>query len=281
MTTATRHPSSHPDREALAEFLAPGEPCILARLETVEGSAPRAQGTFMLISAAHIHGTIGGGFAEFETIQNARRMLEAGLTEDRRIIILGPDSGQCCGGRLTVLFTALTKQTAAEILTEAEHEDAARRPVMIFGAGHVGKAIARALLPLPMAVTVVETRADELEGLPAGVTPVLSAMPEAELAALPPGAAVLILTHDHALDFLIAREALLIDGLSYVGMIGSATKRASFAGYLKREGASPARLDRLVLPIGGSAVKDKRPAVIAAMVAAELLCLPPFPVILE
>ena len=62
-------------------------------------------------------------------------------------------------------------------------------------------------------------------------------------------------------------------------MIGSATKRASFAGYLRREGGQAARLDRLVLPIGGSAIRDKRPAVIAAMVAAELLCLPPFPVI--
>lgn len=274
-------PRAHSIRDALAAFLTLDEPVIMARLERVEGSAPREEGTYMLVSPDRIHGTIGGGFAEYETIAHARQMLQDSRASDERTIILGPDSGQCCGGRLTVSFTALTTDLRTELLAEAQEEEAARRPVMIFGAGHVGKAIAAALVPLPMAVTVVETREAELEGLPSGVTTLLSAMPEAELAALPPGAAVLILTHDHALDFLIAREALLIDGLSYVGMIGSATKRASFAGHFKREGGDAARLDRLVLPIGGSRVRDKRPAVIAAMVAAELLCLPPFPVIID
>lgn len=274
-------PRAHSIRDALAAFLTPDAPVIIARLASVEGSAPREEGTYMLVSPDRIHGTIGGGFAEYETIAHARQMLRDSRASDERTIILGPDSGQCCGGRLTVSFTALTTDLRTELLAEAQEEEAARRPVMIFGAGHVGKAIAAALVPLPMAVTVVETREAELEGLPSGVTTLLSAMPEAELAALPPGAAVLILTHDHALDFLIAREALLIDGLSYVGMIGSATKRASFAGHFKREGGDAARLDRLVLPIGGSRVRDKRPAVIAAMVAAELLCLPPFPVIID
>src|SRR3546814_2831524 len=96
-------------------------------------------------------------------------------------------------------------------------------------------------------------------------------MPEALVADIPAGGAAVILTHDHALDFLIAREALARPDLPYVGMIGSATKRATFANWLKREGADPRLTDRLVLPVGGSAVKDKRPAVIAAMVAAELL----------
>lgn len=274
-------PRAHSIRDALAAFLTPDAPVIIARLASVEGSAPREEGTYMLVSPDRIHGTIGGGFAEYETIAHARQMLLDSRASDERTIILGPDSGQCCGGRLTVSFTALTTDLRTELLAEAQEEEAARRPVMIFGAGHVGKAIAAALVPLPMAVTVVETREAELEGLPSGVTTLLSAMPEAELAALPPGAAVLILTHDHALDFLIAREALLIDGLSYVGMIGSSTKRASFAGHFKREGGDAARLDRLVLPIGGSRVRDKRPAVIAAMVAAELLCLPPFPVIID
>jgi xanthine dehydrogenase accessory factor len=91
------------------------------------------------------------------------------------------------------------------------------------------------------------------------------------VAKLKSGAAVVILTHDHALDFLIAKEALARADLAYVGMIGSKTKRATFASFLDREGPGRASLDRLTLPIGGSTVKDKRPAVIAAMVTAELL----------
>jgi len=89
---------------------------------------------------------------------------------------------------------------------------------------------------------------------------------------MPAGAALVILTHDHALDFLIAREALARADLAYAGMIGSATKRATFANWLSREaGGERSWLDRLTLPIGGSAVKDKRPHVIAAMTAAEIL----------
>lgn len=101
-------------------------------------------------------------------------------------------------------------------------------------------------------------------------------MPESFVKAIPAGGAAIILTHDHALDFLIAQQALSRTDLAYVGMIGSATKRATFAHWLKRQtrdehDVGEAMLSRLVLPIGGNAVKDKRPAVIAAMAASEVL----------
>ena len=262
---------SGPESEALARFLERGEPAILTTLARVEGSAPRTEGTTMLVSPTGLHGTIGGGYAEFETIAQARAMLAAGETTGQRLLVLGPDSGQCCGGRLTVDFHRLTPGLVARLRDAARAADRQMRHVMLFGAGHVGKALAGALSPLPFDISVVETRGEELDGLPARARPVLSALPESEIARLAPGSAVVILTHDHALDFLIGREALNRDDLAYVGMIGSKTKRARFAGFWTREGGDPARLQRLVLPIGGSEVKDKRPAVIAALVAAELL----------
>ncbi len=97
-------------------------------------------------------------------------------------------------------------------------------------------------------------------------------MPEALVRDIPVSGVVVILTHDHALDFLIAREALEKTDLAYTGMIGSATKRATFASWLSREGGGERGwMERLTLPIGGSAVRDKRPEVIAAMTAAEIL----------
>ena len=99
----------------------------------------------------------------------------------------------------------------------------------------------------------------------------LVAIPEALVSDIPSGAVVLVLTHDHALDFLIAKEALARPDLAYVGMIGSATKRATFSHWLTREGGEKAWMDRLTLPIGGATVKDKRPEVIAAMTAADIL----------
>jgi len=97
-------------------------------------------------------------------------------------------------------------------------------------------------------------------------------MPEAEVRKAPAGTAFAILTHDHALDFLIVAEALKRDDTAYVGMIGSRTKKATFKSwFLKSAEGSETEFDRLVSPIGGNAVKDKRPPVIAALAAAEIM----------
>ena len=119
---------------------------------------------------------------------------------------------------------------------------------------------------------LVETRAEALADLGEETETRLTAVPEAVIEDAPPGAAFLILTHDHALDFLIARAALARTDAAYVGMIGSKTKRATFERWYARDaGGDPADCRRLVLPIGGSDLRDKRPAVIAALVAAEVL----------
>jgi xanthine dehydrogenase accessory factor len=157
----------------------------------------------------------------------------------------------------------------AELDARLDREAGALPAVFIFGAGHVGHAMAQAFALLPARVTMVESRASELDGLPDSVKASLAAMPESMVASIPAGAAVLILTHDHALDFLIAAEALKRQDLAYVGMIGSATKRATFTSWLKRE-APDVEIARLTLPVGGP-LKDKRPAVIAALTAAEVM----------
>ncbi len=135
----------------------------------------------------------------------------------------------------------------------------------------MGKALAEALSLLPLTLTVVETRENELRDLPSAAASILTPMPEAFVRKIPANGAAVIVTHDHALDFIIAKEALARNDLAYVGMIGLKTKRATFAHWLEREDEPPSRLAKLTLPIGGSSVRDKRPAVIAALVAAELL----------
>jgi xanthine dehydrogenase accessory factor len=96
-------------------------------------------------------------------------------------------------------------------------------------------------------------------------------MPEAVVRGAPQGSAYLILTHDHALDFLIAAEALARADSPYVGMIGSRTKKARFASWFKAEGGDAQMLNRLVMPIGAVGLGDKRPEVIAALAAAEIM----------
>lgn len=257
---------------ALTVFLAQHPDAVLVTVAQAKGSTPREEGAFMLVSATDTFGTIGGGQLEFMAIDNARALL-AGSGQTQMDVPLGPEIGQCCGGRTLLSFRTVTPPVAADLESRAAAESAAYPAVMLFGAGHVGRALAAALAPLPFRVTVVETRAEALQGLPETVTARHVAMPEALVKDLPPGSAVVILTHDHALDFLIAREALARGDLAYVGMIGSATKRATFKSWLTRETEGTVSSEALVLPIGGTAVRDKRPAVIAALVAAELVTL--------
>jgi len=255
--------------QTLTAFLSEG-PAILVEIEAVKGSSPREAGTFMLVSATRIWETIGGGQFEYMAIDHARAMLDGRTEIDVLDIPLGPEIGQCCGGRTLLRFTKVTDAVANALMTRMQKAEDQQPTVFIFGAGHVGKALANSLSLLPLTVSVVETRREELVGLPGSVLTHLTAMPEAMVKDIPAGGTVIIVTHDHALDFLIAKEALCRDDLAYIGMIGSKTKRATFANWLAREG-HVGTLDNLVLPIGGTLVKDKRPAIIAALVTSEVL----------
>lgn len=253
-------------------FLALQPEAILVEITSTQGSTPRETGTFMLVSAKSLWGTVGGGQFEYLAIGNARAMLAGSGGTDIMDIPLGPEIGQCCGGRTQLRFRRVTDAVKDELEKKQESEAERLPEVYVFGAGHVGRALAAALAPLPLSVTVIETRRDELANLPASTKSLLLPMPEALVKDIPAGTALVILTHDHALDFLIACEALVRTDLAYTGMIGSATKRATFANWLSREaGGERSWLERLTLPIGGSSVKDKRPEVIAAMTAAEIL----------
>lgn len=259
----------------LQSFLTSHPATIVAELTAVRGSSPREAGTFMLISPIAQIGTIGGGALEYMVIDRARQVLRDGLHEDSLDIPLGPEIGQCCGGRVDVALKRVTEAEAQRLVAKLEAELNARPHVYLFGSGHVGHALARALSALPLKVHVVDTRPEELTNLPDNVEAHAVAMPEAVARTAPAGSAFVILTHDHALDFLIAAEALQRADAPYVGMVGSKTKKAKFRSWYLGEGYPAAALERLVLPIGGKAfphgLGDKRPEVIAALAAAEIL----------
>ncbi|WP_073955393.1 xanthine dehydrogenase accessory protein XdhC [Thalassospira sp. TSL5-1] len=147
-------------------------------------------------------------------------------------------------------------------------------PLWLFGAGHVGAAIARALEPLPFALHWVDSRAEYID-IPAKprLHPIHSPDPWEEIADMPQGAMALILTHSHAEDFEICRHALMRRDLSFVGMIGSETKRARFMARMRERGVPDADLSRLCCPIGVPGITGKHPSVIAASVVAQLVGL--------
>ncbi|WP_025030440.1 xanthine dehydrogenase accessory protein XdhC [Nitratireductor aquibiodomus] len=256
---------------ALRAFLQASLSVALVEVREAKGSTPREEGAWMLVSPESIFGTIGGGQLEFIAIAKARELISDNLANGALDIPLGPEIGQCCGGRVALDIRLLDQAERTALVKRAGDEASAFPHVILFGGGHVGHALAAALDPLPVRVLVVETRKEALEGFPADVETRLAALPEEAVRDAPAGTAFVILTHDHALDFLLVAEALARADAAYVGMIGSKTKRVTFKSWYLKNGGDEARLSRLVTPIGGDAVHDKRPVVIAAMAAAEIL----------
>jgi xanthine dehydrogenase accessory factor len=144
--------------------------------------------------------------------------------------------------------------------------------VYLFGAGHVGRALALALAPLPFVVRWIDSRREAFpEYAPANVALIHAPEPSGELASAPDGALIVVMTHSHAIDLEIVADALRSERFGFVGLIGSATKRARFLSQMRAAGLSETLLSKLVCPIGLRGLAGKEPAVIAASTAALLL----------
>ncbi len=264
--------------------------CALVSVIKTEGSAPRDAGARLVVTPEGFHGTIGGGTLEWRAIAEAQRLLGRGATVKLASHALGPDMGQCCGGRVqlaTEIFDAtnlpqvrdlaareaqgrftLRGRIASLDIVESFGED--NRRLYLFGAGHVGKALVLALAPLPFDVYWIDARPGAFpRAVPQNVTLAASA----DLAEAPDGSLVYVMTHSHALDLAITDQALRNPRVTHVGLIGSATKRARFVKRLREAHVAEARIEGLICPIGVSGIRSKEPAMIAAATVAQLLGL--------
>ena len=281
------------------------------------GSTPREAGARLIVHPdGGFSGTIGGGTLEWRAIALAQAALaDAGAPAfELRSFALGPELGQCCGGRVELALEVFDAGGMPEIEALAVREAEGRfttegrseggrikrriagdrdiaaghaewhdgvllegfgelvRPLFLFGAGHVGRALALALAPLPFSVTWVDPRPDAFPAhVPANVTPRRFENAVDAIAEAPDGAFILVMTHSHGLDLAIVHAAFVADRFPYIGLIGSATKRARFEKRLAEAGIDRRRIAELVCPIGVAGIKSKAPAVIAAATAAELL----------
>jgi xanthine dehydrogenase accessory factor len=143
--------------------------------------------------------------------------------------------------------------------------------VLLFGAGHVGRAVVLALSQLPFSVRWIDSRDNHPKYAPANVVSVRTDEPESQIDTAPAGAFTLIMTHSHSLDLSITASALRRPDLGFIGLIGSATKRARFRSQMQKMGICEQQIQRLVCPIGLTEIKGKEPGIIATGVAAQLL----------
>ncbi|MEE2774726.1 MAG: xanthine dehydrogenase accessory protein XdhC [Pseudomonadota bacterium] len=247
---------------------------VLIKVDSKRGSAPRDSDTYMLVSEKRQCGTIGGGLLEFEAVKRARDYLRLkNFLEDETRISLGPKLGQCCGGSVTLKFQKVNLSLKKELFRKLESDVSGLPKVYIFGAGHVGKAIARQLQFLPVNFLLIDNRTEMFEDFELKEKCKLSVIPESEIRFSSEGSAYLILTHDHALDFLLVKEALLKNDAAYIGMIGSKTKKARLLKWLRNDGIFS--LKNLHSPIGLAGFNlgptSNIPEVIAVMTAAEVM----------
>ncbi len=245
----------------------------LVQVESTQGSAPRDTGAWMAVFAQDQLGTIGGGHLEWQAASKARDLLARGGAPLSERFALGPRLGQCCGGVVQLRFERIAQADSARL---AQSLAPVYSPVAVFGAGHVGAALVQLLGTLPLHITWVDSREQLFPpGLPAQVQTEYSDPIEMAVADLAPGSSVFILTHDHQQDLQITQACLQRQrqhgDLDLIGLIGSATKRASFAHRLAERGFADAEFARITCPIGLPGIHGKEPEVIAIAVAAQLL----------
>ena len=262
-------------RTLATNWLALGQRAIVVEVTEVRGSVPRETGTRMLVAEQQLAGTIGGGHLELKAIEQARALL-AGASDvaSTTRFPLGPALGQCCGGIVNLRFAPLD---AAAL--QAWPVSPARFELQLYGAGHVGRAIVRALVPLPVRVDWIDEREEEFPlrlfdaepAWPGHIRKICVDAVEAEVRDAAPGAFYLVLTHQHDLDLRISEQILRRGDFGFFGLIGSRTKRQRFIHRFERRGIPPDVIARMTCPIGVPGIEGKEPEVIAAAVVAQLL----------
>ena len=242
--------------QAAAHAMENGKPAALVTVTGIAGSTPRSGGTRMLVYGdGRIFGTVGGGAFEYQVIREATEAIRTGKPR-RYSVHLTHDLGMCCGGAMEAYIEPL------ENIMD----------LVIYGAGHVGRATAHAAAAAGFRITVVDDREEYLESDEFPDTAELVCDdPMGSIETLPWGntAFHLIVTHDHALDHSLV-QTILPRPSAWIGMIGSKTKVTKFFIRLRAAGFDERLFSKLSSTVGLD-IGAKTPEEIAVSIVAELI----------
>ena len=214
--------------------------------------AERAKTGRLIVTAERVDGTLGDAALDERVVGASRDLLAEGSGARIARFASGEDGAE------SLVFL--------DPLRNADFE------IVLFGAGHVGRALVDMLARIPCRVTWVDARETEFpRGVPGNVAVVVTDAPEAEVDAAPRGAYFLVMTHSHPQDQALAEAILRRDDFAYFGLIGSTSKRRQFERRLAERGIPAARLAEMTCPIGVPGIHGKEPTTIAVAVAAQLL----------
>ena len=232
---------------------------VMVSIVALQGSSPRGVGSKIIVTEGKQFDSIGGGHLEYKAIAQAREMLSHEGKTQMIDYPLGASLGQCCGGKVSLMF---------EIFSTI------KLPVVVFGAGHVGRALVPLLAQLPVQVTWVDSRYDMLpKQLPSGVVGVHEEHPQDHVIDCLAGSCYLIMTHHHGVDLALTQAVLNRADASYLGVIGSVTKGRKFRQRLAAKDYSQVTIDQLNCPMGKAGISGKQPMEVAIAIAAQVMDL--------
>lgn len=244
--------------EEMVRLTRQGEPFALATVIAHDGSSPRKAGAKMLVRCdGSSLGTVGGGRIEQETIEAARVALA-----DNRVytleFVLTEEYGYACGGSMSVFV-----------------EPQGRRPQLVmFGAGHVGRAVTALAHGCGFRVVVVDERPDcALAALLPGADEVVCARVVDVFGRLKLDreSFAVIATPGHLYDFDAVRGCLA-GSAGFIGLLGSRRKRETLLKTLEEEGYDAVQRARVVSPVGLD-IGAQSPEEIAVSIVGQLIAI--------
>ncbi len=235
-----------------------GKSFVIAEVVEARGSVPRKAGARMLYSADGVQvGSIGGGEAEADVIERAKRLLSQGGRAQLVEYDLDAPEGPTCGGRIKVFIEPVVPQ----------------RRLLIFGAGHVGAALAQLMLSLGWTVLVYDYREDRLS-LPEfdKCTKIHARFEDAaDNTPFANDLHIVVMTPEHRFDFDAVKGCIGKPWAS-LGVLGSKHKRKQLLEILHQIEAPDEFVSNIRIPVGVP-IKSETPMEIAVSIAAELIDL--------
>ncbi|HYC61199.1 MAG TPA: xanthine dehydrogenase accessory protein XdhC [Thermoanaerobaculia bacterium] len=246
--------------EALNDLAESGAPFVAVTVVDTMGSTPQDRGAKMLVTPeGRAFGTVGGGKIEVRCIEQAKQMLADDTSPKTRFFqwSLEKDIGMTCGGTVRVYFEAF---------------NVTRWNIVVFGAGHVAHAVIEVLSRLDCRITCIDPREEWLQRIPSSprVTKVLATDMPSQVASIPEGSFVLLMTMGHTTDKPILLEILRTRTFPYLGVIGSNAKAKRLRQDILDAGLPQEATKAFLCPVGLD-IGSNHPHEIAVSVAAQML----------
>jgi len=242
---------------------------VKAKIFNVKGSSPNKIDDIILISNDTIFGTIGGGNLEYLIIKEAKTLIDNKINKKSLNIALGPGIGQCCGGYVQIKLS-LHRNSSEALRNEKLYEDK-NTNLYIFGAGHIGQALISKLENINFNTFLIDSREDFLKITNFNnINYLLSKKPWEIVHRLKDNSCFVVLTHSHDYDLKILNEVLK-KKFTFLGLIGSKTKKNKFFKRLIDNGHNKSLVETIECPIGINIGNSKDPDEIAFSIITRLI----------